>query len=191
MINRLICAIACLLMLGAVADAAQIAGPYVRNDAKGIYVASGLALDEQEKRELRDGVQKEIDLYLDLYRVWRMWPDEFVLGVRYTQTLRCDPVRKEYVATSLTGSKQRERRFTDCDALMGWALSIPEILLTHTGELDPAEYFVKVTAESRLRRLPPFIGQMFFFVPQREFHIEGRSSSFVLGAPAGGQGGVR
>lgn len=170
-----------MLWLVPVTSAAEIMGPAVRTDGQGIYVSTGLLLDEQGLREINEGLQKDIDIYIDLFRIWRMWPDEFVLGVKYTQTILCDPVKKEYVATSLSGRHQRERRFKNCPELLKWALNIPEIMLTNVGELEPAPYFVKVSAESRLRRLPPFIGQLFFFVPQTEFQIESSSERFHLG----------
>ncbi len=180
-----ICAfLSVLLFCASFAYAANITGPEVRLDQQGIYVAAGVRLEPQEQQDIREGIQKDIDIFIDLFRVWRFWPDEFVLGTKYTQTLRCDPVKKEYVATSLTGTRERVHRFEDCDALMNWALNIPEIMLTHVGELEPGEYFVKVTAESRLRRLPPFIDQLFFFVPQKEYHIEGRSQPFPIGGGA-------
>ena len=39
----------------------------------------------------KNGIAKEITFYIDLFRVWNMWPDEFVLGKTIVKTLRVDP----------------------------------------------------------------------------------------------------
>jgi hypothetical protein len=162
------------------ARAASIGGPVVRLDGGSIVVSAGLGLDAAQGDEIRKGVAKNIIFYVDLFRVWRNWPDEFVLGRSFARTLRCDPVRKEYVASSLSGTLEVERRFSSCGRMMEWALDVPEFALTNTAELEPAEYYVKVSAESRLRRLPPFVNMLFFFVKEREFLLEGRSPAFPV-----------
>jgi len=161
-------------------EAAEIQGPLVTVRDGGVMVATGIALDERQVEEIKKGVSKEFVFYVDLFRVWRSWPDEFVLGRTFKQTLSCDPVRKEYVATSLSGNVQKEKRFSSCDRLIAWALAIPEFRLTAVEEMEPSEYFVKVTVDSRLRRLPPFIDLLFFFVKEKEFSLAADSPRFPL-----------
>ena len=168
----------------------DIIGPSVAIKEGGIFVSSGLRLDEQGIRDLKNGISKEIILYIDLFRVWPNWPDEFVLGNTITRTLRCDPVKKEYIASSLWGTTLTEKRFRSCETLTLWALSVPEFKLSGTAEIErarpetagghasPDEYFVRVTAEGRLRRLPPVIGYLFFFVREKEFSVRRDSERF-------------
>lgn len=161
-------------------EAAEIQGPRVTVREDGIMVSTGITPDERQVEEIKKGVSKEIVFYVDLFRVWRSWPDEFVIGRKFKQTLSCDPVRKEYVATSLSGNVLKEKRFSSCERLISWALAIPEFRLTAVEELEPSEYFVKVTVESRLRRLPPFIDLLFFFVQETEFSLAADSPRFPL-----------
>ncbi|MCX5717761.1 MAG: DUF4390 domain-containing protein [Nitrospirae bacterium] len=138
-------------------------------------------LDEKQLQDVKNGIAKEITFYIDLFRVWNMWPDEFVLGKIIVKTLRVDPVKKEYVAASSDGMTIVEKRFNALDSLLKWALSIRDIKLTNTRELEPDDYFVRITVESRLRKLPPVISYLFFFVPEKEFTKVKDSSNFSVG----------
>jgi hypothetical protein len=162
------------------AYASEVRGPEVRVHENNIYVGTGLDIDQNHLSDIAKGVTKEIIFYVDLFRVWKMWPDEFVLGKTFTRTLKCDPVKKEYTATSLEGSRLIEKRFRDCNSLLQWALTIEEVRLTNITELEPSRYFVKVSVESRLRKLPPFINLLFFFVKEKEFSIKKESAFFPL-----------
>jgi len=162
--------------------AEELSEPIVEIKDGSIYVSSSLGLSEQGLEDLKNGISKEITFYIDLFRVWPNWPDEFIFGKVITRTLRCDSVKGEFRATSLEGDTLIEKRFKSCDSLRRWALSIPSFKLSSTTELEPNErYFVRVTAESRLRRLPPVIGYMLFFIREREFNISRDSVKFSPG----------
>ena len=163
--------------------AQEIYGPDVTINDGNIIVSTALGLNERQIDDISKGISKEVIIYVDLFRVWRAWPDEFVLGRKFTRTLKCDPVKKEYVATSLVGNVLREKRFSDCDSLLTWALAVEDHMLTSMKELEPAKYFVKVTAESRLRTLPPIVNYLFFFVKEREFRVSAKSSAFAVHGP--------
>lgn len=169
------------LGLAQIAEPAEISAPDTLLQENNIVVSSGLALNDKELGDLKNGISKEIVFYVDLFRVWSNWPDEFVLGKSVTRTLKCDPIRKEYVATSFDGLTLTEKRFKGCDTLYAWALGVKDMRLTNTSELDAGKYFVRVTAESRLRRLPPVIGYLFFFVRETEFKISADSKVFEAG----------
>ena len=168
--------------------AQEIYGPDVTINNGNIIVSTSLGLSERQIDDISKGISKKVIIYVDLFRVWKAWPDEFVLGRKFTRTLKCDPVKKEYVATSLEGNILREKRFSDCDSLLTWALTVNGHTLTSIKELEPAKYFVKITAESRLRKLPPIVNYLFFFVKEREFRISGKSSTFTVNSPGKGEG---
>lgn len=178
-----------LPFISGAADGAEIKGPDVSEPSLmdgSIVVSTGLSLDEKETSEIEKGISREIVFYVDLFRAWSFWPDEFVLGKRFTRTIKCDPVKKEYTATSLSGVETTEQRFEGCAPLLEWALNISGLRLTSTATLEPVAHFVTVTAESRLRRLPPVISSILFFVRETEFSI---SRSSPLFNPKGGGGG--
>lgn len=156
----------------------KIIGPEVSVEDHGITVSAALSLGPDQLKEVESGISKEITFYVDLFRVWDHWPDEFVLGKRMVHTLRCDPVKKEYIATALSGTTLKEKRFSDCGELMDWALRVEGVRLTSTTELEPSVYFVKVSAESHVRRLPPIIKSLFFFVREAEFKVSRDSPVF-------------
>lgn len=173
--------ISCFLFLAHQnAYAAEIIGPVTNITNNEIYVTTGVVLDEKLFQELKNGISKEITFYIDLFRVWNAWPDEFILGKIITKTLKCDPIKNEFVATSFDGITKIERRFKNIDSLMKWALNINNLLLTNIKELESDNYFIRITAESRVRRLPPVIGHLFFFVPESEFKLVKDSESFYI-----------
>lgn len=171
----------CLLLFPSLSSGTEIVGPEIKIVNNELYVTAGLLLDEKQVQDLKNGIVKEITFYIDLFRIWNMWPDEFVLGKTFVKTLRADPVKKEYVATSLYGMTIIEKRFNELDSLLKWSLNINDLKLTNIKELEPDDYFVSIRVESRLRRLPPVIGYLFFFVPEKEFTIVKDSSSFRMG----------
>lgn len=176
-----------LALMPLVAGAQEIIGPDVRINDSHIVVSTALDLSDKQLEDIHKGISKEIDIYVDLFRVWKSWPDEFVLGTKFTRTLKCDPVKKEFVATSLVENVLREKRFTDCRSLLRWALSVDEHTLTSVTELEPSSYFVRITAESRLRKLPPVVGYLFFFVKEKEFTINRDSAPFAINGGGSGE----
>lgn len=169
-----------MLLLPLQVSGVEIIGPETRVANNEIYVTTALSLDEKQINDLKNGISKEVTFYIDLFRVWKMWPDEFVLGKTFVRTLKSDPVKKEHVATSFDGIFLIEKRFNEFESMLRWALNINDLKLTNIKELDAGDYFVKVTVESRLRRLPPIISYLFFFVPEKEFKIVKDSPNFPV-----------
>ncbi|MBI4822703.1 MAG: DUF4390 domain-containing protein [Nitrospirae bacterium] len=171
----------CALIVPSLSEAIDISEPKVLVSEKTIIVSATLNLGEKELSAIKNGIDKEFIFHVDLFRVWRAWPDEFVLGKVITRTLKCDPIKKEYILTTFDGTTLIEKRFQSCEPLSAWASSISELKLTNVAELEPDDYFVRVSVESRLRRLPPVIGYLLFFVKQVEFSIFRDSQVFSIG----------
>jgi hypothetical protein len=169
-----------LLFLPLSANCQEISGPEVKLNNNDIYVTFSLNLDAKHIREIKEGIDKELKMYIDLFRVWRVWPDEFVLGKVFTRTLKSDPIKGEYVATSLIGNVLTERRFRSFDSMLNWTLSVKDLKLANTREIEPGQYFVRITAESKIRKLPPVIGYFIIFVSENEFKIRKDSGIFAI-----------
>jgi hypothetical protein len=169
------------LLSPAGAFGADIIGPEVRLVNSRVLVTAGLSLDEKNLRDLKSGISKEITFYIDLFRVWDIWPNEFITGKKIMKTLRCDPIKNEYTATSFDGATLIEKRFKSFDSMLSWTLNVTDLVLINQRELQQADYFVKVTVESRLRKLPPVIGYLLFFVPEKEFKVVKDSSVLTIG----------
>jgi len=158
----------------------EIAGPEVRLVNNDVYVSFSLLAGAKYIEEIKEGIDKELKLYVDLFRVWKVWPDEFVLGKFYSRRMKVDPIKKEYVATSFDGNVIIERRFRSFETMLAWTLSVKDLKLTSTRELDPGQYFVRITAESKIRDLPPMIRQFLVFISENEFKIRKDSGVLVI-----------
>lgn len=168
------------LMPPALSEGQTITGPDVNINDGDIHVSFSLGLEKRSIQEIRDGIDKEFKYYVDLFRIWRFWPDEFVSGKLFTRTLRVDPIKKEYVATSFDGRVLIEKRFRSFESMLEWVLSVKDMKLAETSELDPGKYFVRVTAESKIRKLPPVIGHFLIFISENEFKRVKDSGIFVI-----------
>lgn len=171
-----------LLFFYSLSSGAEIIGPEVTLQNNEIYVTTSLSLEEKYLQELRNGIEKKFIFYIDLFKVWRMWPDEFVLGKSLTRTLKGDPVKSEFIATSYDGNTIIEKRFKSFESMTNWALSINELKLTNIRELEPGMHFVRITVESKIRNLPPVIGYFMIFLSENEFKITKDSPDFSIGA---------
>lgn len=160
--------------------AAEVSIPEVKIVEGDVLVSAGVILDEKGIDDLKSGISKELTVYIDLFRVWSLWPDEFITGKKVINTLTSDPVKGEYVATSFDGVTLIKKRFRDFNSMLKWALNIKDVKIVNTKEIEEAEYFVRITVESRLRKLPPVIGYLLFFVPEKEFKIERDSPKFSV-----------
>jgi hypothetical protein len=159
-------------------NGAEITGPEVKLRDHEIYVTTSLSLDEKSRQELSGGITKEFRFYIDIFRVWKMWPDEFIFSKSFIRTLKSDPVKMEYVATSRGGGTIIRKRFKSFGSMVQWALNINDLKLANVRELEPGLYFVRVTVESKIRKLPPVIGYFMIFLPENEFKIT-KDSPFI------------
>jgi hypothetical protein len=169
-----------MLIMPLLSEAQTITGPEVKLAGSDIFVSFSLNLEDRHIQQIRDGIDKELKLYIDLFRLWKVWPDEFVLGKFFTRTIKADPIKKEYVATSFDGNVLIERRFRSFESMLAWSISVKDLKLTNTRELEPGRYLVRITAESKVRKLPPLIGQFLIFISENEFRIKKDSGVFAI-----------
>ncbi len=160
----------------------EITGPDVQIGDNHIRVTTSLSLNDKLTEELRNGATKEFKFSIDLFRVWKMWPDEFVSGKSLVRTVKADPITMEYRATSNDGITITQKKFKSFDSMIQWALLIDDLKIAQVSELEKSTYFVRVTVESKIRKLPPVIGYFMIFLPENEFSIRKDSPPFLIGA---------
>ena len=175
-----LCSIFCLLIFATHGFAVEISGVNVKTNNNDIYVTTSVKPDQKFIDDMNNGISKELVFYVDLFRVWNVWPDEFVTGRKLVKILKSNPIKREYVSTIVDGNIHTEKRFKDIESMIESAMNIPDIKLTNTRELEPGSYFVKVSVESRIRKLPPVIGYLLFFVPEKELGISKNSAPFQI-----------
>jgi len=167
------------LLLYSNSHALEIKGPELSAKKKNLYVSFQFRFDQKQISSLKKGLPKEIVFYVDLFRSWNAWPDEFIRGLKIIRRLTADAMKKEYKASSYDGKTLDMRRFNSLDSLLAWSLSFKDLSLTNFEDLEPGRYFVKITAESKRTKIPPLISEIFFFLPSREFRISKNSDIFV------------
>lgn len=175
-------ALICTLLLTAATHvhAASINGPEISTKNNVLSVSASVSLDEKYIQELRNGIQKNLYFYVDIFKRWNLWPDEFIAGRFIERTLQCDPVKGEYLATSHDGSVFIEKRFKSFESMLEWALSLGSLKMQRLRDLNAGKYYVRVTVESKIRKLPPVLGYFMIFLPENEFTIKKNSRSFSV-----------
>jgi hypothetical protein len=145
-----------------------------------VTVNAELELGDSSLTDLSDGMQKEFIFYLDLFRVWSFWPDEFIHGIKIAHVIKSNPVKKEFTLKSRYGESVNEQRFNSLDSLLPHALKIENIQAFTIEGLPVGQYYVRVTVESRIRKLAPIVGYLLFFVPEKEFTVWKNSAAFEV-----------
>lgn len=168
------------LIFPVMSEAQVITGPEVKIVNNDIYVSFSLNLEDKNLQEIKRGIDKDLKLNVDLFRIWKIWPDEFVLGKMNIRTLKSDPVKEEYVSRITEGNTLIEKRFKSFESMISWALSVKDMKLANIREMDPGKYFVRVSIESRIRKLPPVIGYFLIFLSENEFKAVKDSGIFVI-----------
>ncbi len=162
---------------------AEITEVDVRIDSEEIIVSTSVLFNESFINEAKNGIQKEIIFYIDLFRVWKGWPDEYIIGNTIERRITGDVIKGEYVLSSFDRNRKIivERKFNSFESMIKWMSEIKSLPLINIKAVDTGEYYVRVTVESRLRRLPPVVGYLLFFIPEKEFSISKDSQLFKLG----------
>jgi hypothetical protein len=171
----------CLLCLPSSSKCAEITKLDTTVKDNHIYISTAVSLDKKHIEELKHGIKKEFRFYIDIFKMWNIWPDEFITGTLYVRTIQCDPVKTEYIATSSNGQAMIEKRFTSFESMLQWALNIHNLDITIPQDLEPGSYFIRVIVVSKIRKLPPVLRDLLIFIPENEFKIKKDSPVFYIG----------
>ena len=163
------------------AGATSIQGLAIRINDGAVLVSARLVISGPALKEIKSGMEKKIVFYVDLYRHWSSWPDEFIMGRQIERDLDCDSVKGEYIMVFREKGSSGAIRYESCNELISNALILKDIKLSHLEGLTYGRYYVRVTAQSRLMSLPPLLGQMFFFIRSKEFSVQADSATVYLG----------
>lgn len=164
------------------AGATEIKGVTIAVKGDDIFISARLSLDKPLIKDLNAGIDKQLIFYVDLFRHWSSWPDEFIMGRKIERDIGCDNVKGEYMMLTRESGWAERSRYASCGELINNALGLKNIRLSNIKELTKGRYYVKITAESKLRNLPPLLGQMFFFIKDKEFSVHADSATVYLGS---------
>ncbi len=169
-----------LLLFSKTAYSYQINHVTININNNDLYVTTSVTPEAQFIENISDGITKELTFYIDLFRVWNIWPNEFVKGGKITRILKSDPIKREYYALNIHGNITVEKRFKDITSMVSWAFNIIDYKLANIKDMEHGKYFVKVTVESNIKKLPPLIGYFLFFLSENEFSISRNSHKFTI-----------
>lgn len=171
-----------LLILPSTVFSTEISGPTITTEDDTILVSTGLSYLGKLESTIETGIEKKIVFTMELFRVWDLWPDEFVISKKIKRTIRYDNLRGLYLVTSRDGASLIQKKFNDFHIMKAWAFKIEDIHIANKRELEPGSYYVKVLVESKSKKLPAVIGILMLFLPEVEmvktkeskpFNIEG------------------
>jgi len=187
MIKKLafIISLICLILISSSAMALppKILEPEIKIEDNNIIVNTGLANTVDLQTVINSGIEKEILFTIELFRVWKLWPDEFVASKKIRRIIKYDSLRGLYLTSSYDGrALQTEKKFADFNALMkNWFFMVNKINLANIKELEPGNYYVSVVVESKSREVPPVIGFLMLFIPEVEMSLARESQVFNIG----------
>jgi hypothetical protein len=152
----------------------------VKND---IIINTSLQFDQKMIDDLNTGLSKEIVFSIDLFRRHKLWPNESVTGRSIVKILQSNPIKREYVGTSIEGNIKTVKRFRDISSMIAWGVHIEEFRLENITPEPDGDYFIRVAIESRLHTMPAVVGYILFFLPTREFSVSRETPVFKLSMP--------
>ncbi|MCX8027175.1 MAG: DUF4390 domain-containing protein [Thermodesulfovibrionales bacterium] len=161
-------------------ESATLSQPLVRISEGQISITVTVNPPAQFIDEIRQGMTKEIVYYIDLFRIWKIWPDEFVKGRKIVRTIKVNNIKREYLVLSHEGNLIREKRFADVDTMLQWAFSLKDLYLDGISGLDSGKYYVKVSLDAVKKDIPPLVGLLLFFISDKEFSLSSSSEVFTI-----------
>ncbi|HCC68986.1 MAG TPA: hypothetical protein DEP99_03765 [Nitrospiraceae bacterium] len=162
------------------AQGSDISGPDVKIQGNEIIVSAVYHEKPATEAEIKSGVEKKFIFSVELFRIWSFWPNEFVRGRKFQRIVHYNNLKEKYWASSFDGTYLREKTFKDYSTMKNWVFTLNNVKLAHIKELEPGKYFVRVIIESRLRKLPPIIGYLLFFIRETEFKVSQDSPTFDI-----------
>ncbi|MBF0338174.1 MAG: DUF4390 domain-containing protein [Nitrospirae bacterium] len=168
------------LTVDGAASSEDIIGPEVVLNGTVAHISFTLSLTEEQLTLIREGMEKELIFYIDLFRKWQLWPDEFIRGRKITRTIKANPVKGEFKVISVNETTILEKRFSSFDSMLRWALNIKDIQITLSELSDSGVYFIRITIESVKQKPPQFYSYVLFFADDKDFKIRKDSEDFRI-----------
>lgn len=174
--------IVCSLFTNAIAVTAplEVTGPEMEIIENNIIVNSGINNVKEFEEAVKSGVAKEITFKIELLKIWRFWPDEFVMAKKITRIVKFDNLREQYYVSSNYGNSIVEQHFKDYNLMTEKIFITGSVNLANIRELDPGKYYIRVVVESKSTEEPPVIGFLMHFIPEVEMRLVKESKSFIV-----------
>lgn len=172
--------ISALLSVPAPGSSSDITTINFRQVNRDIIVNTSLQFDQKIIDDLNDGLPKEITFTVDLIKSRKLLPNDVTKGRVIVKSLQSNPIKREYIGTSIEGREKTVRRFRDVSSMIAWGGTLQELRLADIDVEEDSEYFIRVSAESRMLALPAVVDYLLFFIPTREFSVSKETQLFRL-----------
>jgi hypothetical protein len=172
--------ISALLSFPAPGSSSDITTINFRQVNRDIIVNTSLQFDQKIIDDLNDGLPKEITFTVELIRSRKLWPNEVIKSRVIFKLLHSNPIKREYIGTSIEGKDRIVRRFRDVSSMIAWGGTLQELRLADIDVEEDGEYYIRVSAESRMLALPSVVDFLLFFIPTKEFSVSKETHLFRL-----------
>jgi hypothetical protein len=164
----------------AIAATPGIIGPHMEIIDNNIIVNLSIDNVAELEKTIKSGIEKEIAYTVELLRVWKFWPDEFVVSKRIEKVIKYDNLRDQYRASSYDGVNRIVKHFNNYKTTKDWIFNINAINLANIRELDPSSYYIRIVVESKSLEQLPLIGFLMHFIPEVEMSLAKESQPFII-----------
>lgn len=127
------------------------------------------------------GIEKEIVFTMELIRVWKFWPDEFIVSKKINKTVKYDNLRDQYQGSAFDGVTRAEMKFRDYGSMKDWMFNVKAVNLANAKGLEPADYYIRIVVESRSIEQLPIMGILTHLVPEVDMTMAKESQHFFIG----------
>ena len=158
----------------------RIIGPDIRIMDNNIIINLSISDVAEIEKTIKSGIEQEIVFTVELLRVWRFWPDEFVVSKKIEKTISYDNLRQQYRASSYNGIDRIKMNFKDYDSMKNWIFNVNSINLANIKGLDPSKYYIRIVVESKSIEHLPIVGFLMHFIPEIEMSLAKESRPFVI-----------
>lgn len=158
----------------------QIIGPEMRIADNNIIVSLSIDNIMELEKTIRSGIEKEIVYTIELLRVWKFWPDEFVVSKKVEKVIKYDNLRGQYLASSYDGIERVNKYFKDFGSVKDWIFTVNSVNLANVRELEPSRYYIRIVVESKSIEQLPLIGFLMHFIPEVEMSLAKESHPFIV-----------
>lgn len=158
-----------------------IVGPVIKIIDNNIIVNLSITDVAELETAINSGIEKEITFTVELLKVWKFWPDEFVVSKRIKKTIQYDNLRQQYKASSYDGINRIEINFKNYNSMKNWIFNVRSINLANIKELDLNNYYVRIVVESKSIENLPIVGFLMHFIPKVEMSLAKESQPFLTG----------
>lgn len=152
----------------------------IKKNLTSIEVNTRIIPSKEFIEDFRSGMGKNILILIELYRRWSIIPDEFITGIKLQRTFISDPIKEEYIIKNLEGQILKEKRFKNITDALAWGLKIESVEFSNINNYESGKYYIKVTVESNIKKLPLLLEHFLFFIPKYETKIVKESERFNL-----------